>query len=415
LPNNIPNETSNSQDRGDDTQRRFRFQAAFAASLSLMLLDNDSDYDSLYCEQLEDILVGLKNSMFIGVQVKTREIARGPFKFQDQEIMHTLERFVGHEKEFPNQFLNYVICSNCGFVEKNDSSSLTHCLKVLVKHNGSRSCLVETDFSDRIAELSRTTSCTEDLVLTVLNKVKIINWADLANFEKVLVYEIAKLTHNSHQPYDVLQEIATRLIAITTQAASLSLDLSYPSYFELLKNPEKAILNSKIQNKRITTIMVEESIAQALNPTVTLQGVNPIQISSLPKGMDIMEFKMASGGLDFSNIDLMKDLNASSLTLLIEWMHIHGPKEANKRAEHLRLIVQTECQEAHDSAQNSNVLYGKEMLQNVRERLKEKHEETKMLYSDCLYNHLLGIAGILTEDCKVWWSNKFEIPKEVIV
>ena len=39
-----------------------------------------------------------------------------------------------------------------------------------------------------------------------------------------------------------------------------------------------------------------------MNPLITLQGVNPIQISALPKGMDIMELKMASGGIDFSNI-----------------------------------------------------------------------------------------------------------------
>lgn len=411
----MPDEVSNSEDRGDDTQRRFRFQAAYAASLSLMLLNGNSEYEALYCEQLEDILVKLTNNKFIGIQVKTRENTRGPFKFQDPEIMHTLERFVRHEKDFPNHFLNYVICSNCGFVEKNDSSSLSHCLKILTKHNGSKSCLLELNFSDRIGEISKAAKCSEDLVLTTLNKVKIVNWADLANFEKTLVYDIATFTHNKHQPYDVLQKIANLLIGITSQAASLSLDLSYPSYYELLKDPQKALLNSTIQNKRITANIVEDSIKQYLNPIITLQGVTPIQISALPEGMNIMELKLASGGIDFSNIDLMKDLNASSLKLLIEWMHIHGTAEADRRAEHLRLIVQTECQEAHDSTQNSSIPYGKEMLQSVRERLRTKHEEIKQLYVDCLYNHLLGIAGILTEDCRIWWSDKFDLPKEVVV
>lgn len=412
---NLPDKVSNSEDRGDDTQRRFRFQAAYAASLSLMLLNGNSEYETLYCEQLEDILVKLTNNKFIGVQVKTRENTRGPFKFQDPEIMNALERFVRHEKDFPDHFLNYVICSNCGFVERNDSSSLSHCLKVVTKHNGSKSCLVEVDFSKRIDELSKAAECSEDLVLTALNKVKIVIWADLANFEKILVYDIATFTHNNHQPYDVLQKIANQLISITSRAAALSHDLSYPSYYELLKDPQKALLNSIIQNKRITATLVEDSISQFLDSTITLQGVTPIQISALPKGMNIMELKMATGGIDYSNIGLMKDLNVSSLKLLIEWLHIHGTVEADRRAEHLRLIVQTECQEAHDAAHTSNALFGREMLQAVRERLQGKHEEIKHLYVDCLYNHLLGISGILTEDCRVWWSEKFDLPKEVIV
>jgi hypothetical protein len=44
-------------DRGDDVQRRFRYQAAIAASLSLALLDSDSDIIEIFCEQHEDILV----------------------------------------------------------------------------------------------------------------------------------------------------------------------------------------------------------------------------------------------------------------------------------------------------------------------------------------------------------------------
>jgi hypothetical protein len=415
LHNNLPDEVSNSEDRGDDTQRRFRFQAAYAASLSLLLLNENSEYEALYCEQLEDILVKLTNNKFIGIQVKTRENTRGPFKFQDPEIMHTIERFVRHEKDFPNHFLNYVICSNCGFVEKKDSSSLSHCLKILTKHNGSKSCLLELNFSDRIREISKVAECREDLVLAALNKVKIVNWADLANYEKILVSDIATFTHNERQSYDVLQKMANRLIGITSKAASLSLDLSYPSCYELLKDPQKALLNSTIQNKRITANIVEDSLRQSWNPVIILQGVKPIQISALPKGMNIMELKMATGGIDFSNIDLMKDLNASSLTLLIEWLHIHGTAEADRRAEHLRLIVQTECQEAHDSTRNLTMPYGKEMLQAVRKRLRGKHEEMKQLYVDCLYNHLLGIAGILTEDCKIWWSEIFDLPTELTV
>lgn len=152
-----------------------------------MLLLENSNYEGLYCEQFEYILIKLKNNTFIGIQVKTRQVTLGPFKFQDPEIMATLERFVRHEKDFPNLFVRYDICSNCGFLEKEDPSSLVHCLKTLMKHNGSKSCLSEVDFSKRIEQLSNAVECSEELVLTTLNKVRIDRWADLENFEKILL------------------------------------------------------------------------------------------------------------------------------------------------------------------------------------------------------------------------------------
>ena len=156
----------------------------------LLVLEN-SDYDLVYCEQLEDILVKLKNDKFIGIQVKTREIGRGPFRFQDPEIMHSLERFVIHERDFPNQFLNYDICSSVGFLEKKDASDLGYCLKKLNEQKGSKSCYSEINFSERVNELSKAVECSEDLVLATLNKVRIIIWADLQHFEKVLASEIS--------------------------------------------------------------------------------------------------------------------------------------------------------------------------------------------------------------------------------
>ena len=202
---------------------------------------------------------------------------------------------------------------------------------------------------------------------------------------------------------------------MTLKAGSLSHKLSQPSYYILLRDPEKALLDAAVQNKRITVEMIQESMKQILNSAMILQGVNPIDILELPKGMNKLELKMAHGGIDFDNIALMKDYDNSSLSMLVQWMHLHGTVEANKRYDHLRLVVQTECKEAYDSVESPRILYGNAMLQSVRLRLREKHLETKQLYSDCLYHHLLGFAGILTEECKIWWSEKFEIPKEEIV
>ena len=44
-------------DPGDDMQRRLRYQAIYAASLALSLVAADSEFDCLFCEHHEDILM----------------------------------------------------------------------------------------------------------------------------------------------------------------------------------------------------------------------------------------------------------------------------------------------------------------------------------------------------------------------
>jgi hypothetical protein len=96
----MPNETAHSPDtelssgdRGDDVQRRFRYQSAYAAQLSLELLTEETEYSDLYCEQHEDVLLKRNDGRFNAFQVKTREIERGPFKTGDEEILKSLKRF----------------------------------------------------------------------------------------------------------------------------------------------------------------------------------------------------------------------------------------------------------------------------------------------------------------------------------
>ena len=56
-----PNQEISTSDPGDDVQRRFRYQAAYAAFLSLQLLNEDSEFQEIYCEQREDALIRKKN------------------------------------------------------------------------------------------------------------------------------------------------------------------------------------------------------------------------------------------------------------------------------------------------------------------------------------------------------------------
>lgn len=48
------------------------------------------------------------------------------------------------------------------------------------------------------------------------------------------------------------------------------------------------------------------------------------------------------------------------------------------------------------------------MLDDVFRRLKKKAENPSMVYNEP-YETLIGIAGLLTGECMVWWSEQFDI------
>jgi len=117
------------EDHGADTQFRYRYQATCAAIYSLLLLRDPQEYDTLYCELLEDILLRRPDGEYVGIQVKTRKEGLGPFKATEEDIIHSLRKFVKLDLEYPNRFCKYMIVTNCGFWnEKQDGGNLEYLL-----------------------------------------------------------------------------------------------------------------------------------------------------------------------------------------------------------------------------------------------------------------------------------------------
>ena len=74
VPNNrLPEKKIRVLDTGVYTLRRFRYQAAFAAVYSLRLVTNNPEYEEVFCEHYEDLLVNRKDRKYYWKQVKTRE------------------------------------------------------------------------------------------------------------------------------------------------------------------------------------------------------------------------------------------------------------------------------------------------------------------------------------------------------
>lgn len=406
----------------DDTQRRFRYQAAYAAIISLDLLSPISEFDEVFCEHHEDILVRKKDNSFIGIQVKTRESGRDLFKANDPEIIHSLKRFVEQCIRYPNQYSCFVLATNYAFwAEKKSAQNLNYLLQLAqtpcdnqLQANPSIIKYINRIVAEIAPDLK--TQATLDVVLGVLSKTKLEQ--GLPKFDDIeftLIKCIPESYLRNGAGFDNLLKASRTLVAKMLEAASLAHTSPRSGYFSLLSNPTQAATDMVIEGKRITRDKVHSILIELLSEEALLTTLIPVSVSDLPQGMRTMELKMAKGKVAVENIHRSKDHKYSADILFDSWIYKYGVDKAIARYKQLSVIVANECQEVYDELSRERELFGQDMLIAVRERLRARYTNEPDSFFGCKYEHVLGVMGILTELCDVWWSEKFEIPEEVVV
>ena len=392
---------------GADTQRRFRHQACYAAILSLGLLADDGHLDELYCGHHDDIVLHLKSGKFRAVQVKTRLVGGVPFKASDDEVLKSLRKFATLESTFPGHFEVYVLASNVGFWhKKKNGNNLQHLLDTL--EDGSvDSCM---KFAKKIVGTQQ--AFDSAIAIVMLRKVRLWPTPGLDDIESRLVDNLADIPEYKGRRYDELKAAAELLLDRMLKAGAIADLGAFPQYIALCSDSLQSVMNEHvIQSKRITKALVAEVVSHGLSSVTLLKTYQVVPITELPTGMKKMELKMAAGGLSVSEIDHLKDLKFSAEYLFQQWLYRYGPELSQQYYEHVRVVVRDECLAAQYTSQQVQGLYGNQMLSDLRQRLLQRTGTRSAEVPDYLHEHLLGIAGILTEDCKVWWSVEFKFPE----
>jgi hypothetical protein len=406
-----PQATPPSEDVGADTQRRFRHQACYAALVSLGLLEDDGPLKELYCEHHDDVVLHLKSGLFRAVQIKTRLIGGVPFKAGEDEVVGSLRRFAALEQIFPGHFEAYLLASNVGFWhEKKNTSNLQHMLDAVRAEPLVDGAL---PFVKKIAAAKPALDLS--LLVQTLRKVQLTETPGLDDIEAKLREQLAQTDCFRGRRYDELKDGGGALLQRIFDASSLATISALPEYLSLCSSsPESAKQQHVIESKRITQTVVTEVLNRGLSPTALLRTHQSVPVDELPSGMKRMELKMAAGGLSVSEIDHLKDLKFSAETLLQGWLYKFGQQRAQEYYEHLRVLVRGECLEATQQSRQDVGLYGAAMLKDLRQRLDQISTTRPGDTLQCSRDALLGMAGILTEDCKVWWSSEFDLPGDVL-
>lgn len=397
-------------DTGDETQRNFRYQHAYGVILLIGAAANNLPYDAVYAEHHEDYLCERKDGKFDGIQVKTRKPEEGPWDLSDEPIRKSIKRFVKLHELFEDYLNEFKFVSNANYYHPNtyikDTARLrkspTRLLECIA------GCISVQDitapFDGTLRELSKYCECTPEVLFAVLKKTRFVLGPDRNSFDSVIVVDhLPSLEECNSLVLNQLNAIRDELIQKIHYASSLKID--DPSKHWTPVNSSDAA-NIIVKAKRVHVSEVFRAITDKTAPPFRYSNVQAsLDLGSGEGNLSILKRKMLRGDLA-TQILTMERRSLSTERRLIEMSH-KRPKAFDDMLNQLVSVVQGECDEAYLHASLSGKSIGPQMLNDIYYRLKYK-AGSPMVYGEP-YDTLIGITGLLTGECKVWWSEKFNV------
>ena len=211
--------------RGDDVQRRFRYQHAYAAIQCLKLLEPGSEFVAVYCENHEDVLLRRHDGRYVGVQVKTRQFEGDPFKASDAAVTKSVARFARLEQSFPEQFDAYHFVTNHAFWDKVQDERCLSSVVARIRQRGGVKGLPKTNLlRTYVWEICEQHNCDETHVASALCKLVLIGFgSDLDRSYRDLRDVVAATDILGSYSHATVNRISDNLVFLAYKASSLVL------------------------------------------------------------------------------------------------------------------------------------------------------------------------------------------------
>jgi Cap4, dsDNA endonuclease domain len=390
-------------DPGDETGRRYRYQWSYASIVCCMLLDETLGVAEVFCEHHEDILIKHVDGTFAGLQIKTRDLDQPVWKTSDDGVRSACVRFAKLEAKFPGQFRKFSFLTNHPLHTAGNGKDLRHVLKQI--KDSSSSSELSTSEARFLSRVAREAECTEETAFTALSKTDADDsLPKLPDIKMRLVTTLTSTwTRSAECAYTRVEQAAGRLIEECSQASSLAHQDVLPAYLSATPNPIEAELAARLEGKRMDKSRVLESLETGLNETATLAGAQEMCAEPGVGATDLLLWKLDVGGFSAVSRNSAEDLRDKADYLGIVWTKKHGRTRGLQHYGHVRSLVLSDAGRAFESTKNEEHQFGLTMLSELRSRFKQRRTEACQLY-DCSDEHLEGFAYSLTSECKVHWS-----------
>lgn len=407
-----PNLILSKTDPGDEVQKRFRYQHTYTALVAIQMFAGKIPYKEILCEQHEDILGVCLDGKFEGIQIKTKQLSGGELELGNEAITKSLIRFINLFNEFPGQFRKFVFVSNCPIRNDKTGKSLIN----LITQSRNISVNSKVKFAPSTLEKYVQTLCTEssstrEKVIQVLSIVETQIGPSMDDIEsKILTDHLGSLNDCSNTSLVQLKIMLDSIIGKIYFASSKRVLNPIKDYVALTTGTIKLVEDVEINTKRITVEIISKVINEGINSNLFLRSRSGLPQSKLPKqNNNLMKFKMNCGLIDIDSIEIMDDLMSSAEDYFFgKYYKVNNPPEIIEELDQIRTIVLNQANEAKSRSKRKDRVYGTYMLQDIEDRLEKITDKRPEHIYHCPYEILKGLVGILSNECKIAFSEEPE-------
>jgi Cap4 dsDNA endonuclease len=398
----------NRDDPGDEMQRNIAYQHAYGVILLIAAANGDKPYSALWCEHHDDFLGQRHDGLFTAYQIKTRRPELGAWTMGTDAMKHSLKRFVTLEQAYPGQLAEFYFVSNTEFSDAQGNQDLSKSPRRFLLAVGSVATHVDLSepFTETFVALKKYCDCEDTLLFNVLGRVRLVVGPARQDFESVVAHEhVSRLDGCAGHDPAKLNGLRDELIQKVSFASNLGkLDASRhwcPLDGDDTQNP--ALTAKKIDVQSILEFVKEQQpIPFRFAPTERMVKIGAVEI-----GVSRLEQKMIRGGLA-DQVDSMRTKTLSAEKYFFELMS-RKPHSWEQTLNQVENFVKGECDEAQLEASHRGPVYGRFMLSDVNKRLRTAAKERPRMVHGVEPECLIGLAGALTAECQVWWSEKFQL------
>lgn len=399
-----------SDDPGDEVERNFRYQHQYGVVLLVAVRRGDFPYVTIYCEQHEDLLCERPDGLFDGWQIKTSTPENGSWTLRHAALVKSIGRFVDLCTTYPSQVgvLHFVSNSDFDVVgdDVQDQRRRGRCPQPMLTHL--RSCASLADivppFLAAFEELGATLGADRQQLFDVLRRVELVKGPSRAEFDAALAHEhLGQLNDCNALTPGQLSELRDDLVARVHRAASLHVtDPGRHTRSLLAEDGEDPVITAK-------RIVCAEVVFAP--PTIALKAFayqgKPRLAPGGPRRAGVLEQKLKAGGLaDAVGYMTAKEM-AAEYALLED--QARNPVAAEQHLKQIEEAVHGECVEAFYASASEDQVFGPAMLTSVTGRLRRLEGDRRTLTGGQPYEVLVGVAAMLTRECRVWWSKRFDV------
>lgn len=402
-PINVPD----NDDPGDETQRRFRYQHAYGVILLTGMFRGSLPYISLWCEHHDDYLAQ-RNGTFDSFQVKTRKPELGRWELTTDGFVSAISKFAVLETRFPGKISKFHFVSNACIADSDAEGKIGRSpvhLKTAVLAAASASEL-KAPLDKALSDLANSAESTVDCIFGLLKRLEFLTGPSLDDFEVVLSHtHISGIASCCSYPAYQLNAIRDELIQKVFDASSNFVD-DPDKHWPCLNRADGN--NPRLRAKQLLPSVVEDAIRAKSPPYFRYSPIATKTDARLTENnLTTLEKKLLRGHLR-QQMETMRRRTISTEQHLLE-LAAAKPNEIRAIRNQLEAVVQGVCDDASLQTRHSGHIAGEAMLIQVQQRLQRLAEEQPNNIHNQSYDCLVGMAGLLTEACTVWWSEPFDL------